>query len=74
MIILTLQFCQISETVNNLAEIDSLTNRFTLSVINTFTFNIIVNECIDADNSDNLIKILKTVTAHNQKVIKYQWL
>ena len=63
----TLQSCQISETVNNQAQRESLTNRFTLSVTETSTSDIIDdnNEHISTDNSDNTIKDLEAATAHN---------
>ena len=74
--ILTFQFCQISEKTDHQTQRESSTNRFTLSVINTSISDIIDdnNEHISADNSDNTIEDLETATAHNQKVIECQQL
>ena len=72
----TLQSYQVSETVNNQAQRESLISRSTLSAAETFISDIVDdnNEHISADNSDNTIEDLETATAHNQKVIEHQWL
>ena len=72
----TLQSCQISETTDNHTQREPSTNRSTLSAVKTSISDIINDndEYIDADNSDNTIKDLETITAHNQKVIDCQQL
>ena len=72
----TLQSCQISETINHQAQREPSISKSTLSVINISTSDVVNdnNEHISADNSDDTIKDLEIVTAHNQKVIEHQQL
>ena len=69
-----LQSCQISEITDHQAQRKPLISRFTLSVIDTSTSDIIDdnNKYISAGNSDDTIEDLEAVIAHNQKVIDCQ--
>ena len=73
---LTLQSCQISETTNHQTQREPSINRSTLSAVNISISDVVNdnNEHISADNSDDTIKDLEIVTAHNQKVIEHQQL
>ena len=68
----TLQSHQISEITDHQAQREPLISRFTLSVIDTSTSDVVDdnNEYISAGHSDDTIKDLEAATAHNQKVIE----